>query len=254
MTSIRQKQKINLKSIKKYENIEGTEFEGYLNLSGLTLVSLKGSPKIVTGYFNCRRNKLTSLKDCPEEIKEDFFCSNNKLENLSNGPKKINKSFVCRNNRLKSLEGIENLEINGDFDCSWNNLKNLKNLPKIKKSLFCRRNHLTSLEGSPEIINGVLDCSDNNLKSLELAPKEIKGTFNLQGNIELKNVKEQVIKYGIKAKEYQTDEGSFTFKEIEKDFVKYWKDVEKQQNKLKEKETIKQNKFKINNKDYGLSF
>lgn len=57
MSSIRKLQKINIKSIKKYRDIEGTEYNEYLNLGGLNLLCLEGSPKIVNGYFNCRRNK-----------------------------------------------------------------------------------------------------------------------------------------------------------------------------------------------------
>ena len=76
--------------------------------------------------------------------------------------------------------------------------------------------NLTSLEGSPNIVIDNFDCSKNNLTSLEFAPKEIKGYFCCKGNRQIKNVKGQIIKYQIEAKEYWTDEGYFSFNDIKK--------------------------------------
>ena len=74
--------------------------------------------------------------------------------------------------------------------------------------------NLTSLEGSPSTIIGNFDCSKNNLTSLEFAPKEIKGYFCCKGNRQIKDIKEQIFKYQIKAKEYWTDEGYFSYNDI----------------------------------------
>ena len=81
--------------------------------------------------------------------------------------------------------------------------------------------NLTSLEGSPNIVIDNFDCSKNNLTSLEFAPKKIKGYFSCKGNKEIKDAKQQIIKYQIEAKEYWTDEGYFSFEDIKKEFNSY---------------------------------
>lgn len=81
--------------------------------------------------------------------------------------------------------------------------------------------NLTSLEGSPNIVIDNFDCSKNNLTSLEFAPKKIKGYFSCKGNKEIKDAKQQIIKYQIEAKEYWTDEGYFSFEDIKKEIDSY---------------------------------
>ena len=61
-------------------------------------------------------------------------------------------------------------------------------------------------------------CKNNNLKNLEHCSKQINGYFNCKNNPELKNIKEQIIKYQIKAEKYLTDEGDFDFETIKKEF------------------------------------
>ena len=57
--------------------------------------------------------------------------------------------------------------------------------------------NLTSLEGCPPIVIGNFDCSKNNLILLEFAPKKIKGYFSCKENKEIKDAKQQIIKYKI---------------------------------------------------------
>ena len=90
-----------------------------------------------------------------------------------------------------------------------------------------RKMNLTSLKGSPKEVGGNFNCSHNNLKSLEYSPKKINGNFYCRNNPNLKDIKNQIIKYGIKAIFYQTDEGEFEFSDIEKEFNKYKNNFEK---------------------------
>ncbi len=108
------------------------------------------------------------------------------------------KNYFINFEKLKKLNGQYPKTINGIFDCSYNNL--------------------ITLEGSPKIVNGDYDCSFNNLTSLKGCAKEIKGSFSFSENPDLKNVKEQIIKYGIKAKYYFGDNDVFEFKDIKEEF------------------------------------
>lgn len=146
------------------------------------------------------RCDLTSLKGCPKEIPGTFSCSMNKL---------------------KTLEGCPEI-INDNFFCGYNDIISLKDSPKyVKNNYYCNNNHLESLKYAPKEINGEFDCSNNNLTSLEYCPKKIKNVLRCVGNEKIKNIKEEIIKHQIKTQFYYTDEGSFTFKDIEKEFKKY---------------------------------
>ncbi len=109
----------------------------------------------------------------------------------------IKNSINVKSKFLTSLEGCPK-KVNGNFDCY--------------------HNKLTSLEYSPEIVNGLFFCSYNKLKILKGNVKEINGVFNCENNPNLKNVREEIIKYGIKANYYETDYGFFDFKDIEEEF------------------------------------
>ena len=75
-------------------------------------------------------------------------------------------------------------------------------------------NKLKSLKHSPEFVAGSFYCRDNDLTSLEFAPKEIVGAFHCNMNFQVINQRGQIIQYGIKASEYITDEGRFTYEQI----------------------------------------
>lgn len=139
-----------------------------------------------------------------------------------------------------------------DLDVNINN-KNLEKLTKQKKEIKgdfdCSHNNLTSLEGCPEIVLANFNCSYNNLSSLKYSPRVIYLAFDCTGNKELKNIKEQVIKYGIKASIYRTDEGEFIYANVEKEIKQYKKQKLKEINNLKK---VKENIKIINKNDYGL--
>ncbi len=169
------------------------------------------------------RCELTSLKGCPKEILGTFSCSMNKL---------------------KTLEGCPEI-INDNFFCGYNNLTSLKDSPKyVKNNYYCNNNNLENLKYSPKEIGGEFDCSHNNLTSLEYCPKKIKNVLRCVGNPKIKNIKEEIIKQQIKTQYYYTDEGTFHFKDIEKEFRKYGRELKKQKE-------INEKKFKTTS--YGLS-
>ncbi len=151
-----------------------------------------------TTDYNLTFKRLTSLEGVPNEIKGLFDCSNNKLTSLKYSPKNVK----------------------GGFFCNYNKLSSLKYCPKTIKGLFdCSNNKLTTLEYSPKNVN-VFFCDNNELTSLKDAPKNIVKSLHCKGNKNLKNIKEQIINYQIKAEKYYTDEGVFTFEDIKEEFKK----------------------------------
>ncbi len=128
------------------------------------------------------------------------------------------------NLEITSLEGCYN-EVQGNVILNFNRLKDLE---------YC-----------PEIVKGDFDCSFNFLKTLKYFPKIIEGVFYCNNNLQLHNPKKQIIENGIKAKKYITDEGDFTFDEINKEIILYKK-------KLKLLKESKMNLSKQKIFDYGL--
>lgn len=175
------------------------------------------------------------------------FSANQSLTSLDGSPKIMKKTFDISFNEINSLEYSPEI-VHGNFNCSNNILKSLKFGPKIvNQDYFCSNNNLISLEGSPEEIGGGFYCHSNNkLSSLEYRPKIIKKTFNCINNPELKNVKKQIIKYQIKAREYWTDEGNFKFDDIKEEFYLYRKNKQEKINKEYKKKIF-------NQEDYGIS-
>lgn len=163
--------------------------------------------------------------------------------------KKIYKEDIfVTNNNITSLEGSP-LEVIGTFDCRNNKLISLEHRPKkVSYDFYCSGNNLTSLEHRPKIIGGDFLCSYNKII----------------------NIKQEVIKNQVKAKNYVTDEGVFTFKEIKEEFEKYKNKLKEQTKKilkenkelkLKEEKELKEKKIlitnklnKIKNADFGLGF
>ncbi len=201
----------------KYGDLTNKKYSSNFYIHNLELTSLEGSPKEVIGDFICKKNRLTSLEGSPEIIKGDFNYSYNNLINLKGSPRYIE----------------------GDFDLRDNNLTSLIGCPKdILENFYININELKSLKHCPKEIRGIFDCSSNNLTSLEYRPK-LSQTFACRNNPELKNVKEQIIKYGIKAERYITDIGDFKFSFIKEEFEEYNKKL-----KIVNKNLLE--------KDYGL--
>lgn len=137
-------------------------------------------------------------------------------------------SMFCSSKQLTSLEGSPKY-VNGDCDISKNYLTTLKYCPeKVKGNFYCGENQLETLEYRPKIIDGILNCRNNNIKK----------------------IKNQVIKYGIIAKSYTTDEGFFTFENIKTEFDENVKLMKKEE-ELKKEKSKQQNNNKLNY-DYGI--
>lgn len=201
-----------------YGDLTGKDFS-FITIKKTPLTSLEGCPKSL-GSMELYGNNLSSLKHCPKIVYNKFSCVNNDLEDLQYFPKEVGKSINIYSNKLKTLKGAPKVIVD-DFNCSFNNLNNFVGLPnKMGGSLYINTNNLISLKGCPTEINGILDIRFNAIV----------------------NPLDEIIKYGIKAIEYQTDEGDFTFEQIEKEFNEYQKKIQK----------IKLSKNNIKTYDYGL--
>ncbi len=146
--------------------------DGYFDISDNTLISLEGSPEIVTRDFNCSKNKLDSLFDGPKEV-GDFDCSHNNLKNLSYAPKDVKGYFSCANNEITSLKGSPRT-IRGYFNCSNNKITTLKSGPKYIDLYFdCSFNLLDKLAGGPHSVGKDYICNGNTLFDLDGVADEI---------------------------------------------------------------------------------
>ena len=114
-----------------------------------------------------------------------------------------NDNLILTKKSITSLKGCFN-EIKGNFDCSSNEFKNLV--------------------GGPTQVYGYYSCGFNDkLVSLEGAPTYVETLFNCAKSPNLKNPKEQILKYKIKATMYFTDEGNFYYDDIKDEFEQYQK-------------------------------
>lgn len=100
-------------------------------------------------------------------------------------------------------------------------LTSLEGAPNSCDRFYAHNNMLTDLKGAPKKCLSFMCDSNPTLTSLEGAPTDIKEYFSCRDNPQLKNVKEQIMKYRIKASSYETDEGDFKFKDIKEEFEMY---------------------------------
>ena len=148
-----------------------------------------------------------------------------KLKDTSYGDmtgKRIHDNIVIRKQGLTSLEGAP-ADCMGFFDVSYNKLTTLKFAPaECLKDFDCTDNQLEDLVGAPAFVGGDFNCFGNKLKALKGAPKEVFGCFNCSENPTLKNVMDEIMKNGIVANTYITDEhGLINFKDIKEEFESY---------------------------------
>lgn len=138
----------------------------------IELVSLVGSPYLVTGNFsvtNC--NYLKTLDFGPESVAKDYQISGcTSLTSLRGTPKIIKGDFSCTGNKkLKDLTGGPS-EIVGDCNLVFSSFESLK--------------------GSPASVGGDFNISFNpGIKSLEGCPEKVNGDFNCKHGIGLENLK-----------------------------------------------------------------
>lgn len=90
----------------QYGDLSGKVYDGDIDVVGLGLTSLEGSPKIVNGDFNCRWNRLKTLEFSPSVVNGHFDCSENELHSLDFSPNEVNGDFDCNCNFISSPFGL----------------------------------------------------------------------------------------------------------------------------------------------------
>jgi len=122
----------------RYGNLSDTIFLGDIDLENMSLTSLKGSPRFISGNFNCSVNSLKNLIGGPIFIGGDFDCSYNSLRNLIGGPQIINGNYNCSVNKLLTLRGAP-ISLGGNMDCLYNlEVAELGSMAVIDKEYFSK--------------------------------------------------------------------------------------------------------------------
>ena len=147
--------------------------------------------------------KVVSLKGAPSVVDGDFDITNNKITSLKDCPHKILGSFRCYNNKLTTLEGGPTT-VTVDYDCGGHN-------------------NIYSLKGAPESVGGQFNVYGNPLDSFQYAPKFIGTRFTCQKVVTITNQIDEIIKNGIIAEEYWTDEGKFKYADLAERFQNHEK-------------------------------
>jgi len=95
----------------KYGDLTGQTYKGDIDVKGMNLTSLEGTPKSVIGSFWCYSNpKLTSLKGAPENVSGNFSCSDNpQLISLEGAPKSVGGNFYCHTDPKLTQSEIDKL-------------------------------------------------------------------------------------------------------------------------------------------------
>lgn len=109
----------------------------------------------------------------------------------------------------------------GDISVAFQNLTSLEGAPAVVNgSFFVNDNKLTSLKHAPHTVTEIFSCSSNQMIStLEFAPTSSQSFFFYDTDV--KNEKDQIIKYQIKSNKYYGNVDNFLFKKIKDEFNKY---------------------------------
>lgn len=121
--------------------------------------------------------------------------------------------------QLKTSSGIVDM----DYETTGVKMTSLEGAPKKCHRLYAMNNELVDLKYSPEECTSMSVDNNPTLVSLEGAPTDISTYFSCKENPNLKNPMEQIYKYRIRAKTYETDEGYFNFADVEDMFENYFK-------------------------------
>lgn len=169
------------------------EVTGSFDCGESSILSLKGSPKVVRKVFKCNYcNNLKNLEGSPKDV-GGFVCSYcQSLKTIKGVPEIIKGPFLCAKcDSLESLEGSPKV-IEGWVNCSWN--KSLKSLDgfvsKVYSHVYCDEcDNLIKLECSKLSVGGDFTCHNcENLSSLEGFPKYIGGHFSFRGCFRVENL------------------------------------------------------------------
>lgn len=145
--------------------------QGFFDISGNALTSLKGSPYLVTDSFIAMNNQLQDLEFGPQRVHKTYNVSDNKLTALKCSLVESVEHFNVSYNLLSSLEGAPFVQ--NTLDADYNQLETLIGTPDGMTSLHVNYNKLRSLEGCPQKISEFLECAHNLLSDLKGAPKNI---------------------------------------------------------------------------------
>lgn len=94
----------------KYGDLSGKVYDGDIDVSGLYLTSLVGSPSVVNGDFDCSNNLIESLFYSPSIIKGDFNCDGNFISDLDYLPK-VEYSITLYDNYFDISESEDHLNV-----------------------------------------------------------------------------------------------------------------------------------------------
>jgi hypothetical protein len=167
----------------KWKNLETRHGKILVNLSGSSLVSLEGCPRILRKGLSVSFNYLMTLVGAPKQINGDFDIRDNPLESLIGCPEIINGDLNAVNLEILSLVGCPVI-INGSFYLSGNYyLQSLNGCAKeVNGDFFANSCKLTSLVDGPSIVSGDYQVSNNKIETLDGIPTKIGADLILSFN------------------------------------------------------------------------
>ena len=96
-------------TMRSYNDLNRTYWDGSIFISDLKLDSLADCPNHITGWLECGSNELTSLVGGPEKVDSNYFCYSNHLTDLIGCASHIGGNFSCNDNNITSLVGIHKI-------------------------------------------------------------------------------------------------------------------------------------------------
>lgn len=141
------------------------------------LLSMHGSPMLVSGDIKINYLGLRSLSGSPIIAMGSFFADNNSLNALEGCPRIIRGYFNVSHNHLESLVGMPT-EIHGSAFIRYNNLKSLDGMAKvIRGELLLDENH--QIEDWEGLLN-IDECEGILVDDVHRVPREIRVILSLK--------------------------------------------------------------------------
>jgi hypothetical protein len=156
----------------------GSNYIGDINVYGVKITSLFGSPSIVRGGVDFAYNKLTSLKYGPAEVSRYYDCSHNELISLEGAAHHVDGEFDCSSNKLTSLNDAP-VYVGGNFCAGYNLLTSLKGIHKQIKHIggtgYFNKNPIRSHVLGLLKITKLSDVALSNTVVQQIINKHLKG-------------------------------------------------------------------------------
>ena len=161
------------------------KWDGDLDVSLNSLVSLRYSPKEVAGSFNCSNNKLTSLEFGPQQVGGDYRCHENRtLTSLKGAPAVMSSKdgviFECSDTpMLTSLEGAPSRC--AILSCNRSGIKSLEGAPRWTDEIRVNSTRITSFHDVHRMIaaTAVIRCANVKIEECVLVLLLVKGLISL---------------------------------------------------------------------------